>query len=186
MDVKENNEELVREVLFTEKQVNQAADRCAEWLGGIIKTQRGVLVFYMLEGCRTFAQMLEKRLLRAGIEKELIPIRTSSYQETTQSSEVVNIEDDHIQKDQIKGKTVVLIDDILDTGGTMSSLRKRMLEYGAAKVQICVLIERDIERDVNIKADMAGLKTQRKEYLAGVGLDYKGLLRELPYIAAIE
>ncbi|AQQ08469.1 Hypoxanthine-guanine phosphoribosyltransferase [Sedimentisphaera cyanobacteriorum] len=186
MDVRENHEELVEEVLFTEKQVQQAADRCAEWLRGIIQNQSCVLVFYMLEGCRRFAEMLNHRLLRAGVDKELIPIRTSSYNETTQCSEVVKIEDDHIQKDQLQGRTIVLIDDILDTGGTMNSVRKRMLEYGADKVQICVLLEREIERKVNIKADMAGLKTQRAEYLAGVGLDYKGMLRELPYIAVIE
>jgi hypoxanthine phosphoribosyltransferase len=80
-----------------------------------------------------------------------------------------------------KGKHVLIVDDILDTGLTLSSVKKRLLELGAREVKICVLLKKKKKRQRPITAKWAGFDIG-DEFVFGYGLDYDGYYRQLPDI----
>lgn len=87
----------------------------------------------------------------------------------------------------LEGRTVVIVDDILDQGSTLVALRDYCLQKGAAEVQIAVLVEKlhDRKFDPNLKADYVGVQAQDR-YLFGYGMDYKGCWRNAPGIYAVK
>jgi len=87
-------------------------------------------------------------------------------------------------KDTIKGKHVLLIDDIIDSGVTIDYLRSMLLELEPASLKVCVLLDKIDRRKVPIEADYAGFRIPNK-YVVGYGLDYKDRYRNLPYIAVL-
>ena len=87
-------------------------------------------------------------------------------------------------KEDIKGKHVLLIEDIMDSGVTIDYLKKMLLERGPASLKVCVLLDKTDRRQVPIEADYAGFRIPNK-YVVGYGLDYKDRYRNLPYIAVL-
>lgn len=176
-------EQVVSEILFDQQDIRQAIARCKDWF--LTVACQELCVFYNLEGGKFFAERLVQMLASCEIEQAFIPIKTSSYGNRTISSGDVKIISEGFRPEMVQGRRVVLLDDILDSGATMHALRELMLASGAKDVHICVLLERLIDRQIEIEADFAGLKTARTEFLVGAGLDYKGQLRDLPYIATL-
>jgi hypoxanthine phosphoribosyltransferase len=87
-------------------------------------------------------------------------------------------------KEDIKGKHVLLIEDIMDSGVTIAYLKKMLLEREPATLKVCVLLDKSDRRQVPIEADYAGFRIPNK-YVVGYGLDYKDRYRNLPYIAVL-
>ena len=84
-----------------------------------------------------------------------------------------------------KGRHILLIDDILDTGLTLAKLREKFLEDGAASCRTCVLIDKDLPPECKkIRADWYGFKSPA-EYLVGFGMDSDELYRNLPDICIL-
>ena len=71
------------------------------------------------------------------------------------------------------GRHVLVVDDILDTGRTLSALAARLKKLGAADVKICVLLEKRRRHEVAVRADWTGFKIA-DEFVVGYGLDYNG------------
>ncbi|MBR5680029.1 MAG: hypoxanthine phosphoribosyltransferase [Clostridia bacterium] len=89
------------------------------------------------------------------------------------------------QKLDPKGRHILLIDDILDTGLTLAKLREKFLEDGAASCRICVLIDKDLPPECKkIRADWYGFKSPA-EYLVGFGMDSDELYRNLPNLCIL-
>ena len=85
----------------------------------------------------------------------------------------------------VKGRHVLLIDDILDTGFTLAELRRRFLDEGAASCRTCVLIDKDIPAEQKkIRPDWFGFKSPA-EYLVGFGMDSDELYRNLPDVCIL-
>lgn len=85
-------------------------------------------------------------------------------------------------RNSLKGRHVVLIDDILDSGRTLSTLVKELSASGPASLKTCVLLDKPSRRAVGIEADYAGF-TIPDEFVVGYGLDdVDGLWRNLPYV----
>lgn len=87
-------------------------------------------------------------------------------------------------KDDIKGKDVLLVEDIMDSGVTIDYLKKMFLERGPASLKVCVLLDKAERRKVQIEADYVGFRIPNK-YVVGYGLDYQDRYRNLPYIAVL-
>lgn len=85
----------------------------------------------------------------------------------------------------LKGRVVVLVDDVLDAGITLAELIKYCHEEGAAEVYSAVLVEKVQERPFEIQADFTGIKTVNR-YLFGYGMDYKTYLRNADGIYAVK
>jgi hypoxanthine phosphoribosyltransferase len=87
-------------------------------------------------------------------------------------------------KEDIRGKDVLLVEDIMDSGVTIDYLKKMLLDRGPASLKVCVLLDKPDRRKVQIEADYAGFRIPNK-YVVGYGLDYKDRYRNLPYIAVL-
>jgi len=87
--------------------------------------------------------------------------------------------------ENVRGRTVLLLDDILDEGHTLAAVRNKCLEAGAKQALIAVLAEKDTGRPKPIQADFVGL-TVPDRYVFGCGMDVHGLWRNLPAIYALD
>ena len=88
-----------------------------------------------------------------------------------------------LPKDNIKGRTVIVVDDILDEGITLAAIKEKCLSLGAKKVIIVVLVEKILTHQKPIQADLVGL-TVPNMYVFGCGMDIHGWWRNLPAIYA--
>ena len=123
-------------------------------------------------------------LVRAcQVKSDVEFIAVSSYGNATSSSGAVQITHD-IQQD-ITGRNLVIIEDILDSGNTLSFLKQYFLTKGAASVTICTLLDKPSRRAKAITADYIGF-TVPDEFVVGYGLDYCQKYRNLPYIGVLK
>jgi hypoxanthine phosphoribosyltransferase len=88
-------------------------------------------------------------------------------------------------RDNVRERTVLVVDDILDEGITLAAIRKRLTEMGARQVYCAVFADKDIGRDKPVKADFVGV-TVPNRYVFGFGMDAYGLWRNLPAIYALK
>ena len=87
-------------------------------------------------------------------------------------------------RDNVRDRTVLVVDDILDEGITLAAIRKRLLEMGARKVYSAVFADKDIGRAKPVSADFVGVRVPNR-YVFGFGMDAYGLWRNLPAIYAL-
>ncbi len=109
-------------------------------------------------------------------------IVASSYLKTTSTGEVKIHYD---IKEDIAGKHVLLIDDIIDTGISLNYIRERILLKMPASLKICILLDKKDRRIADVPVDYAGFEVPNK-FLVGYGLDYEHKYRNLPYIAVFK
>jgi hypoxanthine phosphoribosyltransferase len=88
-------------------------------------------------------------------------------------------------RDNVRGRTVLVVDDILDEGITLAAIRNRLLEMGANQVYSAVFADKDIGRPKPVSADFVGVKVPNR-YVFGFGMDAYGLWRNLPAIYALK
>jgi len=86
--------------------------------------------------------------------------------------------------EDIRGKDILLVEDIMDSGVTIAHLKKMLLERNPASLRVCALLDKSERRQVQIEADYVGFLIPNK-YVVGYGLDYKDRYRNLPYIAVL-
>ena len=86
--------------------------------------------------------------------------------------------------DSVAGRTVLLIDDILDEGLTIAAIKNKLLEAGAARVLIAVFSDKDLQRQKPVAADFVGV-TLPNRYVFGFGMDVRGQWRNLPAVYAL-
>jgi hypoxanthine phosphoribosyltransferase len=84
----------------------------------------------------------------------------------------------------IRGRSVLVLDDILDGGDTMAAIRTRLMELGALEFRCAVLVEKTLARKKPIAADFVGLRIEDR-FVFGCGMDAKGFWRNLPEIRAM-
>ena len=88
-------------------------------------------------------------------------------------------------RDNVRGRTVLVVDDILDEGITLAAIRKKLLEMGAGQVYSAVFADKDIGRAKPVTADFTGVKLANR-YVFGCGMDAGGAWRNLPEIYALK
>jgi len=106
-------------------------------------------------------------------------LTASSYLQTTTTGEV-KIHCD-IRED-IENRDVIVVDDIIDTGISLNLVRERLLMRSPASLKICVLLDKEDRRVVDVPVDYVGYKIP-DEFVVGYGLDYENHYRNLPHIA---
>ena len=107
----------------------------------------------------------------------------SSYGMSTASSGVVKIVKD--LEEPIVGRHVIVVEDIIDTGRTLSYLLEMLKERGPESLKLCTLLDKPDRRVVDVKIDYNGY-TIPDEFVVGYGLDYAQRYRNLPYIGIVE
>lgn len=110
-------------------------------------------------------------------------IAVSSYGNSTASSGRVQI--DHDLRQDITGRHLIIVEDILDSGTTLAFLKEYFLTKGAASITIVTLLDKPARREKAVTADLSGF-TVPDEFVVGYGLDYAQLYRNIPYIGVLK
>ncbi len=141
------------------------------------------LVVSVLKGSFVFAADLIRALSRAGADWAMDFLTLSSYGTGTQSSGHVRIVRNIV--DEVRGRDVLLVDDILESGLTLSFAKNLLRERGAHRVWVCTLLDKPHKRRAQLQAEFVGFEAG-DEFLVGYGLDWAHRFRGLPYIGVVE
>ena len=172
-------EQDMQQILFTQDQV---AARVQELAAQITRDYAGKtpLVVGVLRGSFIFMADLVRHL---DLPLTLDFMAASSYGAGTTSSGLVNIRLD--LHDDIAGRDVLLVEDILDTGNTLSKLVAELKGRHPASLKLCVLLDKPERRTRPLEADYVGF-TITDAFVVGCGLDYDQKYRQLPYIGVLK
>lgn len=179
-------EELDR-VVYTEAQiaerVRSLAAEIAEDYRGIIGEDRlhaePPIAVGLLRGAFVFLADLA-RAMEIPMECDFIHI--SSYGRGTEPSEVKLLKD---LDNPISGRHILVVEDIVDTGGTLDYLIEILEARHPASVKVCSLIDKTPRREATVNAHYVGFRMEEDAFVVGYGLDYADRYRNLPYIAAL-
>lgn len=169
----------IKEILITQDQIISMSKKLGQTLTQDYAGKNPVLIG-VLKGSVPFLAELIKHI-DTHVELEFMIV--SSYHGGTKSSGIVNIIKD-IDID-IKGRPVIFVEDIIDTGRTLKELKELFIQRQPASVKIVTLVDKPEGRAVEIDADYTGF-TVPNEFLVGFGLDYDEKYRNLPYIGILK
>lgn len=141
-----------------------------------------VLVIAVLKGSFVFAADLIRALHFAGISPEVDFMSLSSYKAGTVSSGVVTVIRDI--ETSVRGRNVLIVDDILESGRTLAHAKQTIAERGASRIGVVVLLDKPGKRAAAIDADFVGFVCPDK-FVVGYGMDAAHAFRELPYIGYV-
>lgn len=166
-------------VLISEEEVNKRIREIGEQISKEFAGKEVHLVC-VLKGGSFFLCELAKRIT---IPVSLDFMSVSSYGCDTKSSGVVKIVKD--LDEPIKGKHVIVVEDIIDSGRTLSYLLEMFQEREPASLSLCTLLDKPDRRVVDVHVDYTGFSIP-DEFVVGYGLDYGQKYRNLPYIGVVE
>jgi hypoxanthine phosphoribosyltransferase len=141
---------------------------------------RELAVIAIINGAVIFVADMIREL---NLPLQLDCIRVSSYRNSTSPQQAPEIID-RIRLD-IKGMHVLLIDDILDTGNTLSTVSKILQDMKPASLKTCVLLDKQVRRSVEYEADFVGFEIP-DEFVVGYGLDFAGRYRQIRCIGVLK
>ncbi|KYP81966.1 hypoxanthine phosphoribosyltransferase [Ferroacidibacillus organovorans] len=169
----------IESILCSREQIDHRVQEMAKEISSI-QTEQPLIVVGVLKGAFLFMADLVRNLT---LPLEMDFIATSSYGASTKSSGVVQILKD--LERPVEGRDVLLVEDIVDSGLTLSYLRDSLLRRGANSVRIASAFDKPSGRTVKISPDFAGF-TVPGHFLVGYGLDYAERYRELPYVGVLK
>ena len=141
---------------------------------------RQVHLVCVLKGGSFFMCELAKRI-RVPVSLDFMSV--SSYGSETKSSGVVKIVKD--LDEPVMGKDVIVVEDIVDSGRTLSYLMEMLKDRKPASLRLCTLLDKPERRVVDVHVDYTGFEIP-DEFVVGYGLDYDQKYRNLPYIGTVE
>ena len=166
------------EILLSEEEVDR---RISEIGAQITKDYEGkdVHLICVLKGGSFFMCELAKRI---DLQVSIDFMSVSSYGDDTKSSGVVKIVKD--LDESIKDKHVIVVEDIVDSGRTLSYLLQNLTERGPKSLGLCTLLDKPERRVVDVNVNYTGFQIP-DEFVVGYGLDYAQKYRTLPYIGIV-
>lgn len=166
------------EILINEKQLDKRISEIAEQINKEFVNEDITLICVLKGGIMFMTDIAKK--LKQKVEFEFIDV--SSYNGGTVSSGKLTINKD--LETSIEGKNVILLEDIVDTGRTLSYLIEYLKEKKPATLKLCTLLDKPSRRIVDVNADYIGF-TIPDAFIVGYGLDYDQKYRNLPYIGIL-
>jgi len=158
--------------------VARAVDRVAGEITAVLRDEFPV-VLSVMGGAAVFTGQLLPKL---AFPLEFGAIEVTRYRNTTSGQ---GIEWRLAPRDDVAGRTVLVIDDILDEGITLAAVREKLLDLGAKRVLAAVFADKALGRTKPITADFVGVSVPDR-YVFGFGMDAYGLWRNLPAIYALK
>ena len=168
----------VKEML-TEDAVNKRIRELGEKISEDYAGQE-IRMICVLKGGSFFMCELAKRI---SVPVSIDFMSVSSYGGDTKASGGVKIVKD--LDESITGKDVLVVEDIIDSGRTLSYLMAMLRDRGPKSLKLCTLLDKPDRRVIDVKVDYTGFEIP-DEFVVGYGLDYDQLYRNLPYIGMIE
>lgn len=171
--------QFIDKVIITEEAIKERVKMLGETITRDYQESEKLLLLGLLRGSIVFITDLMRQIHR-DITMDFMSI--SSYNKS-ESSGFVRIDSDH--KTNIRGWDVILIDDIIDTGYTIRTVSKLLLDREPRSLKVCALLDKPERHKVDIAIDYLGFSIP-DYFVVGYGLDYDEKGRNLPYIAAID
>ena len=165
------------ELLFTREQVERAVDDLAEQITARLAGDNPLVVAALMGGMVPFGMLLPR--LRFALEVDYI--HTTRYHNTTQGGELEWKAGPTVSA---RGRSVLLVDDILDAGETLAAVQARYRAEGARRVYKAVLVRKSCARPPRVEADFFGLRVPER-YVFGYGMDFEGYWRNADGIYAL-
>lgn len=169
----------VQKIMLTEEDIKSRVQEMGRQIS-VDYQGESILVVGILKGAMIFLADLVRNI---EIPTYFDFMAVSSYGSSTQSSGAVRILKDLDRG--IEGKHVLIVEDIVDTGLTLSYLVENLRSRGPATLKICTLLDKPERRKVNVPIDYNGF-TIPDEFVVGYGLDYNESYRNLPYVAVLK
>jgi hypoxanthine phosphoribosyltransferase len=164
------------ELLYSETQVEKAIDAMADKINLMLAETNPIFLCVMNGGIVTAGKLLT----RLNFPLTIDAINASRYRNTTTGNDIKWL---HKPETELKNRTILIVDDILDEGLTLDAIHKFCKQQGATSIFSAVLVDKTLEKTKPIQADFVGLQVINR-YLFGYGMDYKGYLRNAPGIFA--
>lgn len=144
---------------------------------------RDLLVISVLKGSFIFSADLVRAMHDAGMEPDVEFIMLSTYGAGTEAGEVKILRD--VDSD-VSGRDILLVDDILESGRTLTFARELMLERGAKSVGVAVLLDKSMRRQAEtpLQPDFVGFECP-DHFVVGYGMDVGHAFRELPFVGIV-
>ena len=121
------------------------------------------------------------RAIRLPIQIDFLIV--TSQMKSGGASGKVNVKTDLTE--EIKGRHVLLVEDIVDSGWTVDHLMKRLRKRKPKSIEVCALLSKPVRRQVDVKVQYVGFEIPN-QYVVGYGLDYQQKYRNLPYLAVLD
>jgi len=168
----------VEKILVTEEQIKA---RIAELGAQITKDYEGkkLIVVGILKGAIVFYSDLARHI---DMPMTFDFLSVSSYGNSTVSSGEIKFMKDLDQP--VEGYDILIVEDIVDSGRTLSYLRKNLEARNPSSVRVCCLLDKKERREVEVEVNYVGFDIP-DEFVVGYGLDFAGMYRNLPYIGVL-
>lgn len=167
------------EVLLSEEEVDARIKAIGEQISKDYEG-REVHLVCVLKGGTFFMCELAKRIT-VPVSMDFMSV--SSYGSETKSSGIVKIVKD--LDEPLKGKDVIVVEDIVDSGRTLSYLLEMLHDRGPKSLKLCTMLDKPDRRVVHVDVDYTGFQIP-DEFVVGYGLDYAQKYRNLPYIGVVK
>ncbi|MCI5501370.1 MAG: hypoxanthine phosphoribosyltransferase [Lachnospiraceae bacterium] len=166
-------------MMLSEEEVNSKIAEMAEKIDNDYKG-KSIHLICILKGSVFFCCELAKRLT---IPVTIDFMSASSYGDSTESSGKLNIKKD--LDESIEGLDCLIVEDIIDSGNTLSLTQKMLAERNPASLKLCTLLDKPARRETEVDVDYTGFVIP-DEFVVGYGLDYAQKYRNLPYVGRLE
>lgn len=174
-----NIKEPIEKILVTEKEIKDCVERLAKEIDKDYDGKEPLMVS-VLSGSFMFVADLMRVV---SIPMEISFLFASSYGSGTISSGNVEI---HAGKGfEPKGRDIIIVEDIVDSGRTLKSIKENLLEQGANSVEICTFLDKPSRRVVDIDVKYTGLEVP-DEFVVGYGLDFNYKYRQYPFVGVLK
>ncbi len=172
----------IAEILIDEGEIGDICKRIAGEISRDYKnSDKKLLLLCILKGSVVFMGELMKRI---ELPVEIDFMKVSSYGAGTSTTGNINIHLD-LQRKDINDINIIIVEDIIDSGRTLSHLTEYLKMKGANSVRTCTLLDKPSRREVKFEPDYCG-KVIPDKFVVGFGLDYDEMYRALPYVGVLK
>ncbi|MGI6424091.1 MAG: hypoxanthine phosphoribosyltransferase [Tepidanaerobacteraceae bacterium] len=170
----------IQSVLLTEEQIQERIKQLGQQISNDYKDKDNFLLVGVLKGAVIFMSDLI-RSIHIPLQVDFMAV--SSYGSSTESSGVVRILKD--LDDTVEGKHLLVVEDIIDSGLTLSYMCNILQSRNPASLKICALLDKPSRRQIDLDVDYLGFEIP-DDFVVGYGLDYAEKYRNLPYICVLK
>tara|TARA_B100001057_G_scaffold225391_1_gene225728 strand:+ start:419 stop:1000 length:582 start_codon:yes stop_codon:yes gene_type:complete len=167
------------EVMISEQEVQDRVNELGKQITEHYKGSEDLVLVGLLRGSFVFMADLARAI---DLTHQVDFMTASSYGNSMESSRDVRILKD--LDDDIQGKDVLLVEDIIDTGNTLTKVKEILSLRGPKSIEICTLLDKPSRREVEVDTKWIGFEIP-DEFVVGVGIDYAQKYRHLPYIGKV-
>lgn len=168
----------IGEILIPQEEIEKRVNLLGEQITNDYRDSSKLLLLGLLRGSVMFITDLMRKIHRPLT----IDFMSVSSYTGAESSGFIRIDSDH--KTNIRGWDVILIDDIVDSGYTIYTIRKLLLDRHPRSLKVCALLDKNAKHKVDIAIDYCGFEIP-DYFVVGYGLDIDEMGRNLPYIASV-